>query len=65
MKLNLSKKNIKMLSADNKKLPTQATPAVAGGYNSTVCTRDCITDDPQCRTYNPTRLTGCCRTTIC
>ncbi|MCG7560802.1 hypothetical protein [Pseudoalteromonas sp. McH1-42] len=66
MKLALSKKNIKMLSADSQKLPTQATPAVAGGgFKTYRCTFDCLTETPFCRTYNPTNQTGCCNSTIC
>lgn len=37
MKLKLNKKSVKNLSKDNKALPVNATPAVAGGFNSLQC----------------------------
>ncbi|GEK09422.1 hypothetical protein HUZ36_08050 [Pseudoalteromonas sp. McH1-7] len=40
MKLNLNKKSIKNLSRDNKALPVNATPAIAGGVATNLCNSD-------------------------
>ncbi|WP_164519230.1 hypothetical protein [Pseudoalteromonas rubra] len=51
MKLNLNKRNIKSLSADHKQLPSDATPAIAGGRLTDRCSRYCHTIDiEQCVT---------------
>ncbi|MFY8300736.1 hypothetical protein AAEU28_18370 [Pseudoalteromonas sp. SS15] len=53
MKLKLNKKSVKNLSKDNKALPVNATPAVAGGVN----TLRCITDTGSIACDRPTTYT--------
>ncbi|KZN49447.1 hypothetical protein [Pseudoalteromonas luteoviolacea] len=66
LKLNVNKKNIKALSANNSKLPVQVTPNVAGGWYKTYqCTYHCYTQKPHCNTVEPTRQSGCCNSTDC
>ena len=68
MKLGLKKKSFKSLSADNKKLPNDATPAVAGGrltdYDSNHCFTYAVHNCDSNRHSND-QATECCGSAWC
>lgn len=67
MKLNLNKKPLKSLSHNNKRLPVENTPRIAGGWTET--TGDCIPNTNDCGTTvpkNATLYSDCyCPTAMC
>ncbi|MBQ4837955.1 MULTISPECIES: hypothetical protein [Pseudoalteromonas] len=68
MKLSLNKKKIKSLSQDNKQLPNQATPAIAGGRLTDNCTNNYYSNKFQnCNTliHTDRNQTACCPSAAC